>query len=182
MQHIASSVGECAEIIARQDPSNTDADTSKVLATALLFNLDNEKKNTHLLLPHKLMPVSAQACKELVEFLIRRKWDGLIGDKAQKLEVTKSAHKIEFAHKDDQWVFSLSPGRWWRLEFVPDPRGDCSICHERGPNVRTGCRHMFHRDCLLRWIGSSEHHDCPNCRAPLFTGARLERDDDDDDE
>ncbi|KAJ0964301.1 hypothetical protein J5N97_029423 [Dioscorea zingiberensis] len=51
--------------------------------------------------------------------------------------------------------------------------GCCSVCldeFEMMDKVRwiTGCRHVFHRRCIDRWIDSG-HRTCPLCRAPLFS-------------
>ncbi|WP_422136341.1 RING finger domain-containing protein [Endozoicomonas sp. ALD040] len=47
--------------------------------------------------------------------------------------------------------------------------GDCPICFEafdgREVRVLEECRHMFHEDCLSKWL--SENTTCPYCRHSL---------------
>jgi hypothetical protein len=40
---------------------------------------------------------------------------------------------------------------------------ECSICLERGTNIKTKCNHYYHRDCLKQIIKPS----CPMCRQKL---------------
>jgi transmembrane E3 ubiquitin-protein ligase len=50
---------------------------------------------------------------------------------------------------------------------------DCSICydaidvHDRRRYMLAPCDHLFHRDCLLRWM--DQKMECPTCRCPLPT-------------
>ena len=169
MQH-ATSIDACAEIIAKQRPTD-DIDAIKATATNLLGNFDREQRNVHLLLPLTQLAATAPANRELFEYLIRRKWADLFDTGTERLTVTKSAKKIEFEHKDDHWAYTLvqhNDELWWKLEFTPDPKGNCSICNERGPDVRTICRHLFHEKCLVEWVSQSAYHDCPTCRTQLL--------------
>ena len=66
------------------------------------------------------------------------------------------------------------------------PRGfegvkTCIICMESfsfpNPNllinhliVRTPCGHLFHKECLQRWMNMDQNPTCPKCREPLIIG------------
>lgn len=47
---------------------------------------------------------------------------------------------------------------------------ECPICFDafdkREVNVAEQCKHMFHKDCLTRWL--SENTTCPVCRTSLM--------------
>ena len=51
-------------------------------------------------------------------------------------------------------------------------RLECAVCHEYmtdadRPYAETkSCRHEFHRNCLLEWLG--ENTVCPLCRMDIF--------------
>lgn len=66
------------------------------------------------------------------------------------------------------------------VELPLDNPEDCGICrdplneaNEHGLPVKTGCNHMFHRECLATWIRESPHGDCPSCRAAIRDGEPL---------
>lgn len=44
------------------------------------------------------------------------------------------------------------------------------ICHSK----RKTCRHLFHLDCMLEWVGTGSTL-CPVCRREIFTKAMLEK-------
>ena len=49
---------------------------------------------------------------------------------------------------------------------IKDLDDDCPICMEK-LNGRIGylsCEHYFHEECLIKWLKTSEHKDCPTCR------------------
>ena len=48
----------------------------------------------------------------------------------------------------------------------------CSICLEpmdEGENTKetVPCRHVFHEDCITRWLEFNDARSCPNCRDPV---------------
>lgn len=50
----------------------------------------------------------------------------------------------------------------------------CAICindYAQGEQVIEGniCHHMFHRDCLLEWLGDQRKDICPCCRVEMIT-------------
>lgn len=51
-------------------------------------------------------------------------------------------------------------------------RDDCSICFEElSQDLYTlNCKHVFHRDCITRWLHTSPN--CPLCRAPVDPDTR----------
>jgi Ring finger domain len=58
-----------------------------------------------------------------------------------------------------------------RLPRAPAPTLDCSICYE-AINIRdrqgymlAPCEHLYHRDCLVRWMDIKM--ECPTCRTEL---------------
>ena len=44
----------------------------------------------------------------------------------------------------------------------------CSICleEESGPRLHTVCNHLFHPECIKKWVGMGKV-TCPNCRATI---------------
>ncbi|KAF2003081.1 hypothetical protein P154DRAFT_573481 [Amniculicola lignicola CBS 123094] len=63
------------------------------------------------------------------------------------------------------------------IDSIPADDSKCSICHEEwstddSPVRIPTCRHVFGRDCLLKWIGSTsslQSNTCPLDRSILFT-------------
>ena len=49
---------------------------------------------------------------------------------------------------------------------------ECPVCLsviEEGEEIRElRCEHLFHRDCLDRWVGYSRNVSCPLCSGSLF--------------
>lgn len=51
---------------------------------------------------------------------------------------------------------------------------DCSICLNvidisQNIHKKLSCKHLFHKDCINRWIGQNivhGHYRCPNCQYP----------------
>jgi hypothetical protein len=46
----------------------------------------------------------------------------------------------------------------------------CAICLEKtdSSSVEMICHHIFHKDCIDRWVNSSSKSSCPTCRSPLL--------------
>lgn len=43
----------------------------------------------------------------------------------------------------------------------------CSICMEsEGGQIRLDCGHMFHKDCVLKWL--KKNKSCPICRSVIL--------------
>ncbi|KAJ7943243.1 RING-H2 finger protein ATL47-like, partial [Quillaja saponaria] len=63
----------------------------------------------------------------------------------------------------------LSELRIGRYEFKPgcDEEAECAVCLckiEQGEEIKElRCKHLFHRDCLDRWV-DYKHDTCPLCR------------------
>ncbi|XVE70802.1 hypothetical protein DITRI_Ditri10aG0099700 [Diplodiscus trichospermus] len=73
-------------------------------------------------------------------------------------------------------------------ERVPWVCDTCAVCLNRlkeGDDVRElrNCCHMFHKDCIYRWVDYDQDHDhdcnhednhktCPLCRAPLLISSQ----------
>ena len=56
------------------------------------------------------------------------------------------------------------------------PPSCCVICiedYERGERcfVMPGCAHMFHRECMRKWLRQGNNPTCPICRAKLVAPA-----------
>ncbi|XP_022730878.1 E3 ubiquitin-protein ligase RHA2A-like [Durio zibethinus] len=79
-----------------------------------------------------------------------------------------------------------------RLPWVSDTCAVCLSQLKEGDEVRElrNCRHLFHKDCIDRWVDYGQDHDhdydhdhdnddednhktCPLCRAPLLTSQSL---------
>lgn len=43
---------------------------------------------------------------------------------------------------------------------------ECSICHSVKSNVKTTCKHLYCKDCLLKWL--SIKNNCPMCRKQFY--------------
>jgi hypothetical protein len=179
MEHVAAAMDQCCQLIAAQKNNQHDEGSCRVVATSLLFNLNFAKGNVCFLLPHKLMPLPAAGCLNLMEFLLKRKWSDLFS-KTNGLVITRSTDpsrlELSMTESDDQWLLTLDrhpeltrdTGLWWRLEFIPDPIDPCPICFEPNPDVRTNCKHVFHVACLANWLTTSPNQNCPICRKLLF--------------
>src|SRR5690606_26466502 len=50
----------------------------------------------------------------------------------------------------------------------------CSICLENNkiPMMKTKCGHLFHIQCIEKWMLSNRSNCCPNCRGSLSFGNR----------
>lgn len=58
-----------------------------------------------------------------------------------------------------------------RMPWVPDTCAVCLNHMEEDDLVRElrNCCHVFHRECIDRWVDYDHHKTCPLCRAPLLT-------------
>jgi hypothetical protein len=59
---------------------------------------------------------------------------------------------------------------------------ECALCmelfdEEHAAVTLDNCRHIFGKECLMRWINSknARRNKCPTCRAVLFNGPRADR-------
>lgn len=70
------------------------------------------------------------------------------------------------------------PEKIYQLRFPkksPPPVHECTICLElcqvdvnQPNNIKAlPCGHVFHKQCIRKWIKSSNHDNCPNCRNKL---------------
>ncbi|KAK9091402.1 hypothetical protein Sjap_024579 [Stephania japonica] len=54
----------------------------------------------------------------------------------------------------------------------------CVVCLcelREGERVRwLGCRHVFHKECLDRWLFDHRNFTCPLCRSPLVSDERVQ--------
>ena len=51
---------------------------------------------------------------------------------------------------------------------APKDCPECPICYEAvsaKTQIKTSCKHVFHRTCLQRW--TRDHNSCPLCRANI---------------
>jgi hypothetical protein len=42
---------------------------------------------------------------------------------------------------------------------------ECSICYDDNPTVILKCKHVYHKECIDKWL--QEHSTCPQCRCEL---------------
>ncbi|KAF7954137.1 hypothetical protein EAE96_005269 [Botrytis aclada] len=58
------------------------------------------------------------------------------------------------------------------VSSLPADQRTCAICQdnlgggENGEPVRTACNHVFHRECVQRWL-DADHTTCPICREEI---------------
>jgi hypothetical protein len=48
----------------------------------------------------------------------------------------------------------------------------CSICRmdfDDDANELKTCKHVFHKECLIEWLKTSNKHECPLCRKSVFS-------------
>lgn len=61
------------------------------------------------------------------------------------------------------------------FEATPAQRATaCSICLEpfgTKPLIAGACAHIFHADCVTRWLARDAHSSCPVCRLPFAATA-----------
>ena len=71
-------------------------------------------------------------------------------------------------HEIDKY---FHPSRGMYQPFIDQEQVLCSICLEdvsTDDGVKLSCSHVFHRQCIDRWLQSpSAQNCCPNCRASL---------------
>ena len=79
-------------------------------------------------------------------------------------------------YKCDRWCPSLNRWRHFntrRRELVKDAdlNAECSICQENKVNIITECKHLYHRECLMKWSQECKEMclpvTCPLCRTPI---------------
>lgn len=52
------------------------------------------------------------------------------------------------------------------LETIESPESECLICYESNSSFKKlKCGHLYHADCVLRWMASSLIGTCPTCRS-----------------
>ena len=79
------------------------------------------------------------------------------------LAVKQNGMALQFVNdKENKLLFITS-----NINVKPDDI--CSICISHNDNELcelVNCKHVFHKDCLIRWI--KEKQSCPNCRNNLY--------------
>jgi hypothetical protein len=50
--------------------------------------------------------------------------------------------------------------------FQTDESSTCSICLDEGQKIQLHCGHVYHKECINRWL--LESSTCPECRANLL--------------
>ena len=95
---------------------------------------------------------------------------------------------VSYNHLTWAWDFllhySLFPNYSHHYMNVPEWKevaDECAVCLckiEEGEEIReVRCGHMYHRECLDRWVGhgrNNNHGTCPSCRVCLDPTRRME--------
>mmetsp|Transcript_2659 Transcript_2659/g.3869 ORF Transcript_2659/g.3869 Transcript_2659/m.3869 type:complete len:164 (-) Transcript_2659:1553-2044(-) len=73
-----------------------------------------------------------------------------------------------------QWLVETSGKRESNISDQGEEEPDvCTICLEEFPDKKTevflspSCAHVFHVDCISKWICSGKRTDCPLCTVPF---------------
>ncbi|KAJ8901324.1 hypothetical protein NDN08_007172 [Rhodosorus marinus] len=91
---------------------------------------------------------------------------------------------IQFCGALDRCAMSENDVRQWlvetsgKVESAISDHGDedpdvCTICLEEFPDMKTevfvapSCSHVFHVDCISKWICSGKRTECPLCTVPF---------------
>ncbi|KAL2233568.1 E3 ubiquitin-protein ligase RNF126-like [Sesamum indicum] len=133
----------------------------------------------------KCLPVRASVRRELSEFAVNKAWDVVESTPVEHntvylhfrmlmihKHVFDESHATNSMEEDEEY---LVPAVESSIESLESKRlteaGTCSICLEDlvcgGEGVLMPCSHIFHGDCIKKWLRTS--HYCPICRFEMPT-------------
>lgn len=89
-------------------------------------------------------------------------------------DIDRILRRISFDSDDLQTIFEDSLARAYAqntidpLQILEKFGEECSICSDKMDELTNisiaHCGHMYHKNCIDRWISTSHGHNCPMCR------------------
>ncbi|KAK4423762.1 hypothetical protein Salat_1959100 [Sesamum alatum] len=172
------------EFLRRVDPPSTQK--------LIRVNLEQLATKARRTIKRKLkyLPVEAGLRRKLIDFAVNKAWDVLESTPIEHntvhlhfrvlmvhRHVFGQMHAVDLVTRRsmEEQKACLVPAVEWSIESLESKRltedGTCSVCLDDlvcgGEGVLMPCAHVFHGDCIKKWLRTS--HYCPVCRFEMPT-------------